>query len=193
MSTNRQHRRLYKNYIIKRRFQMKWTSAILAASLGVFVILSMYIYFDEKHRTESTVVMAEKMGHDADTAALMAESTAEADRTTLWVLLGAGTGMIVFLAGLGINLTHKVAGPMYALGMFMEQVKAGDWRRPRGFRKTDEFLELGENFQTLVDALREKEEQELSALETIQSGSGLTGEHSAAMQALIDEKRKRLG
>ena len=193
VSSNRQHRRLYRNYLIKRRFQMKWTSAILAASLGVFIVLSLYIYFDEKHRTDSLVSQAQQLGHDSETASLMAADSTEADRTTLWILLGAGTGMIVLLAGLGIRLTHRVAGPMYALGMFMEQMRAGDWRRPRAFRQGDEFAELGENFRNLVESLREKEQSEIDQLTAIESSGGLSPEHKQSLNELIAGKQKRLG
>lgn len=193
MTSDRQHRRLYRNYLIKRRFQLKWVSAILAASLGVFVVLSLYIYFDEKHRTDSNVALAIELGHDPEIASVAAADSEDADRAMLWILLTIGTGMIVLLAGLGIRLTHRVAGPVYALGMFMEQVRAGDWRRPRSFRKDDEFQELAESFQELVETLRENEASKIEQLETIQSSGGLSADAIATLHRLIESKRKHLG
>jgi signal transduction histidine kinase len=62
--------------------------------------------------------------------------------------------LVLVLALFGIYVTHKIAGPVYALRQFIHAARSGQWERVRSFRKGDEFTYLAEEFKELAIQIR---------------------------------------
>jgi len=60
---------------------------------------------------------------------------------------------MAFIAGAGILLTHRIAGPMYSMVRQMRRISAGIFRSPIALRKNDDLRFLVRNFNDLVDGL----------------------------------------
>ena len=191
--SEKNYRRSYRNYLIKRRFQLKWTVTILAVATGVFATLGSYIYWMEQTASEQIINGLNQMGYAPEEIALMGELMTESDSSTMWILLGLGVALTGALAGLGVLLTHRVAGPVYALGLFMDQVRDGSYKQVRGFRKGDEFQELADGFQAMLASLREKEEREIERLEAIRSTPDMPQEAVTLVAELAGAKQRYIG
>lgn len=66
---------------------------------------------------------------------------------------------ILYFAGVfvaSILLSHRVAGPAYRIGKSAEEVAGGNLTHKVFLRQKDEFLELRDTFNFMVDALRGK-------------------------------------
>jgi len=77
--------------------------------------------------------------------------------------------LVVLLATAGIYLTHRVAGPMFALKLFMNAAKVGNWKGIRPFRKGDEFVHLSIAFRELTDAIRGRHRDDIDTLNSVLS------------------------
>ncbi|HBQ22066.1 MAG: hypothetical protein A2Z91_03530 [Deltaproteobacteria bacterium GWA2_38_16] len=67
--------------------------------------------------------------------------------------------LISVLTLVGIFITHRIAGPIYALERRMKQIaQEGFQHMPFHVRKNDEFQELVENFNTMMESLQKKYE-----------------------------------
>ena len=64
--------------------------------------------------------------------------------------------IIVFNIFIAIYLSHRVAGPLYRLKQSMQQVGAGDLSILIKFRATDELQDLKDEFNEMVNNLRER-------------------------------------
>jgi len=186
------NQRSFKNYIIKRRFQWKWTSLLLLVACGIFGVLGAYIYTMEQQASNQIIHGLNQMGYEAAEADLMAEMFRDEDAGVLSVLVGVASGLITALVAIGIILTHRVAGPVYALGLFIQQVRNGSYKPIRGFRKGDEFQELADSFQAMVASLREKEEDDIRQLQDLLKSSGMSADTTSQIEALIAEKQRSL-
>jgi len=94
---------------------------------------------------------------------------ASRDTRAVYVMLAAVAFLVLALAVAGIYMTHKVAGPLYALTLFMNAAIEGRWKSIRPFRQGDEFVWLAESFQKLVRSIKVTHERELEALKLIES------------------------
>lgn len=186
------YRRSVKNYLVKRPFQLRWTVRILLVAGAIFATLGGYITWKEQHVSDQLVEGLNRMGYEPEEVALMSSLYKSDDRGMLWGLLAAGGTLVVVLAGLGIVLTHKVAGPVYALGRFMDQVRDGSLRSVRGFRRGDEFPELAESFTGMLAALRHREDREIASLEGLSARPDLPDAVRAELLELAAEKRRVL-
>lgn len=60
---------------------------------------------------------------------------------------------ITFLISLFIS--HKIAGPIYKLGLFLDEAKSGRLDQKLRFRKSDHFQELASGYNEMVKGLQE--------------------------------------
>jgi hypothetical protein len=89
----------------------------------------------------------------------------EASRSQLeWVLIGT---IVVLCAGLfvfGIKMTHKVAGPLHKIGLYLDKVRAGKYDTVYNLRKGDQLVAFFDHFKEAHTALRKTQERDVQAL-----------------------------
>jgi hypothetical protein len=203
------YKRKMTNMLVDKRFQLKYTLFLVFVSLAVFSVLGWLYYSERQTTTELMEIDASfsKLQGTGGAASEAAEEYAKAfdadidvdtearDTRTSVAMLAAVAGLVLVLLLAGIWLTHKVAGPMYALSRFMEAAQEGRWKDIRAFRKGDEFLYLAEQFQKLAARIQERHKQELiSLLETSRSLSeGNPQEAARKLADLIADKKRYLG
>jgi nitrogen fixation/metabolism regulation signal transduction histidine kinase len=160
---DRSHKRQIRNYLLNRKYQLRYTlimvviSALLTSGLG-------YIWYQQmREASEAVEVKAITMMDDAEVTALRQEITSQ-DNLRLLVLVGFGILVALVLTGYGIILTHKVAGPLYKIGLHMSAVAEGKLGPIGNIRKGDHLHEFYSTFQKMHDALREGAQQDVGAL-----------------------------
>lgn len=96
----------------------------------------------------------------------------------------------------GLFVTHRLAGPVYRVGRILADVRAGKLLVPTyGLRRGDQLKELFKDTSETIALLRQREEQEIAALqEALEVGAreGLSPAARAQLIALQDAKRARL-
>lgn len=167
-----------RTYLIDREFQLKYIfmlGSIGAGSIGLFGALVWW----------------------AHTAALESGSGSEgfAGMTILWLTLLAVVGTAVALGLFGLVFTHRVAGPVHVMNLYVEALAAGHYPRLRPLRKYDELKKFFERFSQAVERIRTREADEAQTLGRVLSvfqPLATTEEARAALKALEDlHMRKR--
>ena len=99
----------------------------------------------------------------------------------------------------GIMLTHRVAGPMFAIIRHMRRIGAGHWRVIMRQRPHDDLQMLVRHLNEMSVSLVSSAKGDLDALERIRAGvtgyQGEAGERDfllAAIDRLTDELNKRI-
>jgi hypothetical protein len=84
--------------------------------------------------------------------------------TLLW-LGGVGALVMAVLTSLvGLVLTHRVAGPVHVMNLYLASIAAGRFPRLRPLRQGDELREFFDSLSYTVDRLREREAEEARLL-----------------------------
>jgi hypothetical protein len=65
----------------------------------------------------------------------------------LWVLLGTGLLLMVGLGLYGIKMTHKVAGPLFKVTLYLAKMRDGRYDKVWNLRKGDQLIEFYEHFK----------------------------------------------
>ena len=101
--------------------------------------------------------------------------------------------LTVALGLTGIVITHRIVGPAYKLKLLLGDVERGRLNVRGGLRKGDELQDVGEAFQKMVQALRDRQEAEIAELEEILEKAGdADGEVVERITALRDQMRAAL-
>ncbi len=65
----------------------------------------------------------------------------------LWVLLGTGLLLVLGLAAYGIKMTHKVAGPLFKVSLYLNKMRDGRLDKVYNLRKGDQLIDFYEHFR----------------------------------------------
>jgi hypothetical protein len=185
------HHRSVRNYLLNVRLQLRFTAVIvlLAALLTGVLGYGVLHYVHEASRVVDVRLMGDPT--DADTLALAAQF-AHSDRMLMGVLIGFGFLLSVVLAGYGIVLTHKVAGPLHKITGHLDQIRDGKISVIYNLRKGDQLVDFFQHFKGAHDALRARAQEDIALLDKAIAavGSGPLVEELRAARARKEESLK---
>lgn len=114
----------------------------------------------------------------------------------LYVLIGTGLLLVVGLALYGIKMTHKVAGPLFKVSLYLGKMQQGRFDKVWNLRKGDQLVEFYEHFKTAHAGVVQMEKDDIEKLSAViaaaeQAGAG---EHPTIveMRDLVAKKEKAI-
>ncbi|XXF79446.1 signal protein [Myxococcaceae bacterium GXIMD 01537] len=159
-----------RTYLLDREFQLKYIlllASIGAAGTGLFGALAYRV-----HRGALAAAGLEGGGSGT---------------TLLWLAGLAVLGMGAALGLFGLVFTHRVAGPVHVMSLYMAALAAGRYPRLRPLRQRDELRRFFERFGEAVDRIRQREAEEARLLGEALAALGplaTTAQARGALQAL---------
>jgi hypothetical protein len=188
----RRHRKV-RNYLVDTSLQLRLASYLV----GVAVVLSVglgWLLWQAYQETSRVIALGAPDAADSLAGALATE-----DRGRMLMVAAALAGVLVCLLAAAVVITHRIAGPAFAIGRTCRQVAEGKLVRPRPLRSRDLLVELGEDVALMVDALRERETREQAlvraaarALRDPNAGAEARNVSAAVLEGLAAEKEERL-
>lgn len=217
------NKRSFKGLLINKRFQLKYTLIVVFLSVVISAVLGVLLLNKVTENTQLALngvrgmaALREQMAPAGGTGAAdraeidrsLAESEKalqERDREVMLYLVLCLVGLVLAITLLGIFVTHKVAGPVFVLSRYINQITAGNLRDVRQLRKGDELLEFFETFERMLKSLQERQRADVAALESTlralrdqleklhagASPEGLADELSRAIDELASLKKKK--
>jgi HAMP domain-containing protein len=186
--------RKLRNYLLDTTLQLSLASRLLAVATALCLGLGWLLW--SAYRETSRVVA---LG-DPDAAESLAAALASEDRGRIVLVAATLAGLLLCLVGAAVVVTHRIAGPAFALGRACRRVGEGDLTPPRPLRSRDLLVDLAGEVARMVDALRAREAREQEALLHAAAVLGEAGAdpHRRAgavreLEALAAEKGARLG
>jgi hypothetical protein len=185
----RRNRRM-SNYLLDRRFQLKYVSMILALSGLISVALGSFLVQQMRENTRMLQL-------DAELDPVFQEQLAEADATSVLVLVGA---LVLFNLALGVGavvVTHRMAGPIFVFRRYLGMLADGRIPRVRALRKGDEFADVLERLQEAVSSVEARARADLELAQRVRAMSEAEPPDTGAIRAELDRwaqaKRALLG
>ncbi len=102
----------------------------------------------------------------------------------LLTLIGAGLLLVVGLAIYGIKMTHKVAGPLFKVQLYLAKMRDGRFDKVYNLRKGDQLVEFYDHFKqahTGVVALEKSDIERLKKTLLAAEAAG-AGEHPSVVE-----------
>ena len=186
--------RRMKNYLIDRRFQLKYTGMVLLVTVTVAGGLGYLAYGFSQGQTEAlTAQIMAQPDLAADTASDLEEFAQQEDRKIRNAIF-AGVLLLTLALGLmGIIVTHRVVGPAYRMRRLFEHVGEGKFEVTTGIRKGDELQELFHSFADMVESLRDQRAEEIEQLEETlikMESAGVQSAYITELRAVLERIRK---
>jgi methyl-accepting chemotaxis protein len=186
--------RKLKNYLLDRRFQLKYTGMVLFVTVSVASFLGYVAYDFSKGQTEAfTAQLAAQPDLDEATANDLERFANAEDRKVRNAIVGGVLLLTIALGLTGILVTHRVVGPAYRMKRLFEHVGDGHLRVTTGIRKGDELQDLYRSFAEMVESLRDQRAEDVSRLEdtvTKLEAAGVESAYVTELRAVLDRIRK---
>ena len=176
-------KRKLRNYLLDTGLQLKLASYLLAVATVLSVGLG-WLLWSAYRETSRVIALGDPEVGDSIAAALAAE-----DRWRIVLVAVALAAVLICLLGAAVVITHRIAGPAFAIRRTCRLVADGKLVRPRPLRDHDLLVDLAETVAAMVDALRDRESSEreamLRAVATLRD-PGATPENCAAAAAELE-------
>jgi methyl-accepting chemotaxis protein len=143
------NRRKLKNYLINPEYQLKYVFWLGATGLLLTAINSsvFYLYIRENY---STLVELSPM-----TDAAKSQLYAELNQIVISLIVVSAVFMGV-VAFLGLVISHKTAGPLYHFKRVFKEIHKGNHKARINLRPTDDFRDVAQAFNEMMDAIKGK-------------------------------------
>ena len=192
MTRNKQ--RQMRNFLLDRRFQLKYTAMVLGVTLAVAGVLGYFAYRYSKGQTEALTAQIALQPELNPEAAKDLKGFAEKEDRKVANAIFVGVLILVVALGLtGIVVTHRVVGPAYRMRRLFDEVGDGRLYLTTGIRRGDELQELYRSFSQMVESLRDQRTEEVEALEetlTKMESAGVESDYLTELWALLERLRR---
>ncbi len=186
-------RRHLRNYLLDTSLQLRLASYLIAVATALGVGLGWLLWKAYRETSQMLVDQNPSVG------AALGNALAREDRFRIVVIAGALAVVLVCLLVAGVLVTHRIAGPAYAIRRTCKRVAEGDLAEPPPLRTGDLLSELGDEVAEMVRALRAREVRErdvaASAAQVLRdplASASTRQEMARALEALAAEKDRRL-
>ena len=119
----------------------------------------------------------------------------EAGETLIFrVLVGSCVFLLLALVLYGIKLTHKVAGPLFKVGLYLDKIRDGRYDTVYNLRKGDHLVEFYEHFKSAHDGLKTMQREDIEALKAVieAAEAANVADASPEVKAQLDELKRVL-
>jgi hypothetical protein len=114
----------------------------------------------------------------------------------LWVLLASGALLAVGLAAYGIKMTHKVAGPLFKITLYLNKMRDGRLDKVYSLRKGDQLVDFYEHFKTAHAGIVAMEKDDIAQLRSVIAAAEAAGQGSDPsvdeLRAILARKEKAI-
>jgi len=188
-------RRHLRNYLLDTGLQLRLASYLVAVATALSVFLGVMLW--RAYREASQVMQLKLPPGLADA---FGQALDHEDQRRMFLVVGALVVVNLLLLVAAIYVTHRIAGPAYAIGRTCRRVADGDLGEPPPLRARDLLNDLGDEVAQMVHALRGREAQERDLLGSAArvlrdpfAPAQVRQELAQALEKLASDKDRRLG
>jgi nitrogen fixation/metabolism regulation signal transduction histidine kinase len=197
----RPYRRKLSNYLLDKSLQLRYVVLVTAVSAVISGVLGYLIWHQEQEASSQVVSALDAVfSGDAEMHEDMVGRTSSDDRNLLLRMAGVGLGLMTVLFLYLVVMTHKVAGPLYKVSRYFDEMAAGRLGPVYALRKKDMLQDFYDKFRDMHESLREQHNLDLDAMGRFLAAcktagvreEGALGRELAALREHVDKRRKAL-
>jgi hypothetical protein len=114
----------------------------------------------------------------------------------LWAMILTGIALVIGLALYGIKMTHRVAGPLFKVSLYLSKMRAGRFDKVYSLRKGDQLVDFYEHFKHAHGGIVAMQRDDIARLSAVIAAAEAAGAGQdpavAALRELCARKEKSL-
>ena len=182
------HQRKLSNYLLDKNLQLRYIllvtllSAVISGALG-------YMIYDQSRLASESIERDLQVLTVGDTSRQEFTSIlAGKDQALIYEMGTLGLGLVVILSAYLVIMTHKVAGPLFKVSTYFEQMAEGRLGVVTPLRRGDMLQDFFGEFKAMHESLRARAQADVAALEqALTALRDARGEADAAWRGKLDD------
>jgi hypothetical protein len=162
--TRHAHKRKLSNYLLNKSLQLRYVAFVTLMSAIISGALGYLIWRQEADASNYVLQAYDSFTDDAELRAAIASRLNSDDTRLVLTMAGAGIGLVVVLFLYLVVMTHKVAGPLYKVSRYFDEMAAGRLGSVYSLRKGDMLQDFYDKFRIMHGALRARHQAENEVL-----------------------------
>jgi nitrogen fixation/metabolism regulation signal transduction histidine kinase len=166
-------------------------AAVLFSGLGLVAVRK------AESATKIAVAELEESGAYLQSADTTRAALLRQERGIRYGIIGVGVLLCLGLGLFGVVSSHRVAGPLYRLGVELGKLRDGSFAPVTPLRKGDQLTDLYESFRKATDAIRAREQRDVEVLRHVLEAASqeptLAPAELARLRARLQKKEAGLG
>lgn len=202
------HQRKLANYLLDKSLQLRYILLVTILSAMISGALGYMIYDQRRTASESierdlqTLTQADASRQEFEEhVASVLESD---DQALIYKMVAVGFGLVVILSAYLVIMTHKVAGPLFKVSNYFDQMAEGRLGVVTPLRRGDMLQDFFGDFKSMHESLRARSQADLAAMEhalaalrqaPVEADAAAHGKLHDALDALdqhLAQRRKQL-
>ena len=188
------YKRKLTNYLLDKKLQLRYVLVVTILSAIIAGTLGFMIYQQRRIASESIESdLAALTQSDANNQSFqenVASDLESEDQALVYKMIGAGLGLVVILSLYLIIMTHKVAGPLFKVTLYLDRMADGRLGTVTPLRRGDMLVDFFDNFKTMHEAVRAREAADVETLERV--AAGLRTSDNRSLTEALDELDKHV-
>jgi hypothetical protein len=163
------HQRKLSNYMLDKSLQLRYVlfvtilSAVIAGALG-------YMIYDQRRTASESIERDLKVLTKADAShqefqEQVASGLESDDQMLVYEMVAVGFGLVIILSAYLVIMTHKVAGPLFKVSMYFEQMADGRLGNVTPLRRGDMLQDFFGDFKAMHESVRDRAAVDVSVMD----------------------------
>lgn len=168
-SRSSKHQRKLSNYLLDKSLQLRYIllvtilSAVISGALG-------YMIYDQRRTASESIERDLQALTQADASQQefqeqVASGLESDDQLLVYKMIAVGFGLVIILSAYLVIMTHKVAGPLFKVSSYFEQMAEGRLGVVTPLRRGDMLQDFFGQFKAMHESLRSQAQTDVDALE----------------------------
>ena len=197
------HQRKLSNYLLDKNLQLRYILLVTILSALISGALGYMIYDQRRTASESierdlqalTQADASRQEFEDHVAGVLAAD----DQALIYKMIAVGLGLVIILSAYLVIMTHKVAGPLFKVSSYFDQMAEGRLGTVTPLRRGDMLQDFFSDFKAMHESLRTRAQTDVAAMERAVTAlrdaetSGKLDDALAALDQHIALRKKQLG
>jgi len=185
---NARRKRKLSNYLLDKNLQLRYILLVTLLSAAISGALGYMIYDQSRLASESIERDLQVLTVGDTSRQEFTSILAGKDQALIYEMVGLGLGLVVILSAYLVIMTHKVAGPLFKVSTYFEQMAEGRLGVVTPLRRGDMLQDFFGEFKAMHESLRARAQADVAALEqALTALRDARGEADAAGRGKLDD------
>jgi hypothetical protein len=114
----------------------------------------------------------------------------------LWAMIATGVMLLLGLAIYGIKMTHRVAGPLFKVSLYLSKMRAGRFDKVYNLRKGDQLVDFYDHFKHAHGGIVQMQRDDIARVAAVVSAAEAAGAGQdpavVELRELLERKEKSI-
>lgn len=152
------------NYLLNKSLQLRYVAFVTVMSAVISGALGYLIWRQEADASSYVLQAFDAFTRDAELRGAISDRLQSGDDRLILTMAGAGLGLVVVLFLYLVVMTHKVAGPLYKVSRYFDEMAEGKLGNVWALRKGDMLQDFYVKFMRMHDALKRRHKEDNEAM-----------------------------